>query len=164
MFIELLKEDYTNSSKTVGLHKESNNIRRGVRQGDTISPKLLKAALESIFRGLTWETRGLKIDGDYLSHLRFADDILICANTLHELQQMLHELADESDSQGLKLNKLKTKVMIETDTPIYVNNTQIENVEGYIYLGQIQNPRQGDSKKNHGRVDSIHQALRHLQR
>ena len=73
----------------------------------------------------------MKIDGEYLSHLRFADDILInklCANTLHELQQMLQELADESDNQGLKMNKSKTKVIMETDTPIYVNNTQIENV------------------------------------
>ncbi|KAK2174362.1 hypothetical protein NP493_807g00016 [Ridgeia piscesae] len=26
--------------------------------------------------------------------------------------------------------------MIENDTPIYVNNTQNENVESYIYLGQ----------------------------
>ncbi|KAK2189076.1 hypothetical protein NP493_115g03022 [Ridgeia piscesae] len=26
--------------------------------------------------------------------------------------------------------------MMENDTPIYVNNTQIENVESYIYLGQ----------------------------
>ncbi|KAK2183091.1 hypothetical protein NP493_323g00014 [Ridgeia piscesae] len=26
--------------------------------------------------------------------------------------------------------------MMANDTPIYVNNTQIENVEGYIYLGQ----------------------------
>ncbi|KAK2169945.1 hypothetical protein NP493_1169g00005 [Ridgeia piscesae] len=26
--------------------------------------------------------------------------------------------------------------MMESETPIYVNNTQIENVESYIYLGQ----------------------------
>ncbi|MEG7522669.1 MAG: reverse transcriptase domain-containing protein, partial [Chromatiales bacterium] len=72
---------------------ESNkiNIRRGVRQGDTISPKLFTATLESIFRRLTWKNRGLKIDGKYLSHLPFADDILICANKPHELQQMLQE-------------------------------------------------------------------------
>ena len=57
------------------------------------------AALESIFRRLTWETRGLKIDGEYLSHLRFADDILICTNTPHELQQMLQELADETENR-----------------------------------------------------------------
>ncbi|KAK2178999.1 hypothetical protein NP493_519g04010 [Ridgeia piscesae] len=31
--------------------------------------------------------------------------------------------------------------MMENDTPIYVNNTQIENVEGYIYLGQMYSTR-----------------------
>ena len=72
------------------------------------------AALESIFRRPTLETRGLKIDGEYLSHFHFADDILICANTPHELQQMLQELADESENQGLKMNKSKTNVMMET--------------------------------------------------
>ena len=83
VYIELLKEIYTNSSMTVHLLKESNtiNIRREVRQGDIISHKLFTAANEIIFRRLTWETTGLKIE--YLSHLRFADDKLICANTPH---------------------------------------------------------------------------------
>ena len=87
VYIELLKEIYSNSSMTCHLHKESNTIkiRREVRHADTISPKLFTAALESIFRRLTWETRGLKIDGEYLSNLRFDDDILICANTPYEL-------------------------------------------------------------------------------
>ena len=49
---------------------------------------------------------------------------------------MLRELADETENQGLKMNRSKTKVMMENDTPIYVNNNQIENVESYIYLGQ----------------------------
>ena len=71
----------------------------------------------------------MKIDGEYLSHLRFAEYI-------QELQQILQELPDESDNQGMKMNKSKTKMMMETYTPIYVNNTQIENVESYIYLGQ----------------------------
>ena len=138
MYIEPLKEIDTNSSMTVRLHKESNkiNIRRGVLHGNTISPKLFTAALESIFRRLTWETRGLKIDCEYRSHLRFADDILICANTSHELQQMLRELPDESENHGLKINKSKAKVLMENNTPIYVNNIQIKNVESYIYLGQ----------------------------
>ncbi|MEG7522480.1 MAG: hypothetical protein M3H12_05195, partial [Chromatiales bacterium] len=37
MYVELMKDIYTNSSMTVHLHKESNkiNIRRRVRQGDT---------------------------------------------------------------------------------------------------------------------------------
>ena len=49
---------------------------------------------------------------------------------------MLQELADESENQGLKITKLKTKVMMDSDTPIYVNNTQIENIESFIYLGR----------------------------
>ena len=138
MYIDLLKDIYTNSSVTVHLHKKSNkiNIKRGVRQGDTISPKLFTATLESIFRTLTWETRGLMIDGEYLGHLRFADDIVKCATTPQELQSMLQELADESEKQGLRMNISKTKVMLENDTPIYINTTQIENVESYVYLGQ----------------------------
>ena len=57
-----------------------------------------------------------------------------CANTPYELQQMLQELADKSKNRGLKMNNSKTKVIMENDT--YVNTTQIEDVERYIYLGQ----------------------------
>ena len=61
----------SNDSVTVHLHKGSEKIRikRGVglRQGDTISPKLFTATLErlSIFRrlNLNWENKGVKIDG-----------------------------------------------------------------------------------------------------
>ena len=53
---------------------------------------------------------------------------------------MLQELANESENQGLKMNKSKTKVIIEN-----VNNTQIANVDSYIYL--LQKPTQRDSKK-----------------
>jgi len=47
------------------------------------------------------------------------------------LEDIIKELAEESKNQGLKINKSKTKVMMENKTLIYVNNTQIEN----IYLG-----------------------------
>ena len=69
MYIEILKYIYTDSSVTVHLHKESEKIRikRGVRQGDTISPKMFTATLESVFRRLNWENKGVKIDGKFLS-------------------------------------------------------------------------------------------------
>ena len=87
VYIEILKDIYTDSSVTVHLHKESEKIRnkRGVRQGDTISPKLFTATLESIFRRLNSEHKGVKIDGEFLSNLRFADDIFLCTETPQEL-------------------------------------------------------------------------------
>ena len=42
----------------------------------------------------------------------------------------------KSENQGLKIKKSKTKVMMQNDTPIYVKNSQIDNVERSIYLGQ----------------------------
>ena len=46
----------------------------------------------------------MKIDGEFLSNLRFADDIFLCTETPQELQQMLQELSDESRPMGLKMN------------------------------------------------------------
>ncbi len=37
---------------------------------------------------------------------------------------------------GLKMNITKTKVMVVDNTPINVNSVLIENVQGYVYLGQ----------------------------
>ena len=46
----------------------------------------------------------MKIDGEFLSNLRFSCDIFLCTETPQELQQMLQlqELSDESRRMGLK--------------------------------------------------------------
>ena len=103
----------------------------------------------------------MKIDGEFLSNLRFVDDIFLCTETPQELQQMLQELSDESRRMGLKMNITKTKVMVVDNTPINVNNMLIENVQGYVYLGPLQpqgkEPGQRDATKNHGRLGGIRQ-------
>ena len=67
VYIEILKDIYTDSSVTVHMHKESEKIRikRGVRQGDTISPKLFTATLESIVRRLNWENKSVYLGQHY---------------------------------------------------------------------------------------------------
>ena len=76
--IEYVYIDILKNSVTVHLLKESEKIRikRGVRQGGTISAKLFTATLESIFRRLNGENKGVKIDGEFLSNIRFTDDII----------------------------------------------------------------------------------------
>ena len=73
----------------------------------------------------------MKVYGEFLNNLRFADDIFLCTETPQELQQMLQELSDESRRMGLKMNIAKTKVMVVDNTPIYVNNVPIENLVGH---------------------------------
>ena len=146
--IEIMQDIYTDSSVTVHLHKESDNIRikRGVRQGDTISPKLFTTTLEVIFRRLNWENKGVKIDEEFLSNLRFADDIFLCTETPQELHHMLQELSNESRRMGLKMNITKTKVMV-VDT-----NVLIVNVPGYVYLGQHYSIKEKNQDKETQRI------------
>ena len=60
------------------LHRGSNAIpiREGVRQGDTISPKFFTVTLEDLFRNFDWSNRDASINGNKVSNLRFADDVI----------------------------------------------------------------------------------------
>ena len=63
----------SDSRPTSAQRECENQDQERSKTGDTISPKLFTATLESIFRRLNWENKGVKIDGEFLSNLRFAD-------------------------------------------------------------------------------------------
>src|ERR1700744_2591076 len=104
---------------------------------DTISPKLFTTSLESLFKKLDWNEMGININGKFLNHLRFADDIILIAANLDQLQTMMNQLHQESSKISLKMNLSKTKVMtnIDDDAVIKVGDDVIERVDSYIYLG-----------------------------
>jgi hypothetical protein len=123
-------------------------IARGVRQGDPVSPVLFNAALEGVIRKLDWANRGIKIDGRYLSNLRFADDIALTAETPEELQDLLQELSDQAASFGLKINEDKTAWLgsggLVTGSneggerfQVKLNEKTIERTASYVYLGRL---------------------------
>ena len=92
--VRLLQNINANGMAVIRLHKDRERIRidKGVRQGDTISPKLFTSCLEGIFRELDWERKGLNINGEYLNHLRFANDIILISETAEDLQEMVSDL------------------------------------------------------------------------
>ena len=65
------------------------DVKRGIRQGDTVSPKLFSAAFENVMRQLEWDDMGVKIDGPQLHHLGFADDIALMTSNIEQTEQML---------------------------------------------------------------------------
>ncbi|KAK6726920.1 hypothetical protein RB195_004926 [Necator americanus] len=50
-----------------------NDVKRGVREGDKISPEIFTATLENAMRKLEWDNMGEKVDAQQLHHPRFAD-------------------------------------------------------------------------------------------
>lgn len=138
-YIQVLKNIYDNSTSRVKLETTGPpiQIKRGVRQGDPVSPTIFIAVLEYIIRKLKWEKVGININGCYLSHLRFADDIVLLSESTNQLQQMINSLHEESHKVGLEINLDKTNVMTNhIKIPIYLKNRPLNYVDTYIYLGK----------------------------
>ena len=105
VYIEILKEIYTNSSMTVHLQKRTQQDQHQERSTSR-RYHIAQAVHGSTRKHIPTTDLGNHMLED--SHLRFAHDIPIFVNTPHELQQIIQDLADESEIQGMKMKKLKT--------------------------------------------------------
>ncbi|KAK6754360.1 hypothetical protein RB195_013390 [Necator americanus] len=117
-------------------------IGKGVRQGDTISPKLVTAALQWIMKSLSWEERGIRVDGRFLSNLRFADDIVLFSSSTNEAEMMLNELNEAGKKTGLRINRKKAQFMKNAyceDGGVQLEGSQIVETSSYVYLGRSMN-------------------------
>lgn len=85
-YVQLMMDIYTGCSSTARLGDSTMNmsINTGVRQGDTISPQLFTVFLEQIFKNMDWEECRIKIGGEKIIHLKFADDIILISESPHE--------------------------------------------------------------------------------
>ena len=127
-YISIIKDIYTDATARFHINEqvsEEIKILKGVRQGDALSPKLFTATIQDAFRKIELEERGLNIDGENLSELRFADDIALITTTVRNMEEQLNMINDESKKIRLKIHRGKTKYM-----------TEIEKVEEYRYLCQ----------------------------
>ena len=91
---------------------------KGVLQGCILSPCLFNLYAEYIMRNAELEEAqaGIRIAGRNISHLRYADDTTLLAESEEELKSLLMKVKVESETFGLKLNLQKTKIMASGPT------------------------------------------------
>ena len=105
----LLRNLYAGQEATVRTgHGTTNWFQKGkgVLQGCILSPCLFNFYSEYIMRnaGLEETQAGIKIAGRNISHLRYADDTTLMAESEEDLKSLLMKVKMESKNVGLKLN------------------------------------------------------------
>ena len=89
--------------------------------------------------GLDEAQARIKIAGRNINNLKYADDIILMAESEEELKSLLMKVKVESEKVGLKLNIQKMKIM--TSGPITsweIDGETVETVSHFI-LGRLQN-------------------------
>ena len=104
----LLRNLYTGQEATVRTGHGTTDwfqIGKGVHQCCILSPCLFNLYAEYVMKnaGLDEAQAGIKIAGRNVSHLRYADDISLMAES-EELKSHLMKVKEESEKVGLKLN------------------------------------------------------------
>ena len=115
-------------------------IWKGVHQGCTLSLCLFNLDAEYIIRNaqLDEAQAGIKVAGDYISSLRYADDTTLTAESEEELKSLL-KMKEESEEVDLKLIIQKNKIMASGPiTSWEIDAETVETVSDFIF-GGLQN-------------------------
>ena len=85
--------------------------------------------------GLEETQAGIKIAGRNSSHLRYADDTTLMAESEEELKSLLMKVK-ESEKVGLKLNIQKTKIMASGPITLWeIDGETVETVSDFVFWG-----------------------------
>ena len=132
-------------------------IGQGVRQGCIISPHLFSIYAEAIMRNALENFEGsITVGGHKITKLRYADDVVLIAGSIEELQELVERVKLESEKVGLFLNTKKTKVMKvqqnPSDSGIVIDGETAETVTTFKYLGAIFTSNGDDSTEVKRRI------------
>lgn len=84
---------------------------------------------------------GVKVNRVWINNKRYADDTILIADNVHDLQQLVNKVGEQSKSMGLDINTKKTKFMIISKNlnmfenfTITINAKSIERVDKFRYM------------------------------
>ena len=86
--------------------------------------------------GLEEAQAGIKIAGENINGLRYADDTTVMGESEEELKSLLMKVKEESEKVDLKINIQKTKIMAPSPTTSWkIDEETMETVADLIFLG-----------------------------
>ena len=141
--IRLITNLYWNQQAAVNIDNNLTpwiEIKRGVRQGCVMSPDLFSVYGEIIMRSING-MEGIRIGGENINNIRFADDTVIIADSEEKLQALLDTVKRESENMGLKINIKKTEVVVtskDQEPPncnILIDGSRVKQSSSFVYLG-----------------------------
>lgn len=147
-------DGYDNSSTVPEIgaeHGRKISFRRGVKQGDPLSPYLFNLMLDELICILQSRNNGIPLaEGLNLSVLGYADDLILFADSIKAAQTVLRYTIDFFDKRGLSLNPRKCVALSVNVVPsnktlyaisrslFYIKGTpvnQLQPDEFFKYLG-----------------------------
>jgi hypothetical protein len=119
-------------------------IKRGVRQGDPISPTLFSIFINDLIYELKKLNCGISIGILIICALLYADDLVLISDSLEHLQKLLDCVKTFCSNWYMFVNISKTKIVSFIPKPfklndekisILYNEKKVEVVHSYKYLG-----------------------------
>ena len=80
-------------------------IKKGVRQGCSLSPVIFNAYLEKAIKEIKEKAPGISIHGERFTMIRFADDIAVVAEIEGDLKKVFTNMERTMARYKLKINK-----------------------------------------------------------
>ena len=144
-FYNVLRNMYSNSNAYIKLSGHISNkfkIKKGTEQGHPLSPDLFKIFLSDLSKLLEIKDCP-SLSNIPISHLLWADDLILLALTPEAAQKQLNVLANFCNEWGIEVNQSKTKCVVfgneknnsNTEPKFYLQDKLLENVDSYCYLG-----------------------------
>lgn len=132
----------------------------GVRQGDILSPNLIKIFINDLPSSvISQHTAPPNLNSKPVGCLMYADDLVLLSESRDGLQTCLQKLAGYCNEWGLQINTNKTKVIVfnsKQRKPLeqfWLDDNSIECVDEYKYLGIL--------FKSNGSFDTAQKNLYH---
>lgn len=149
----LIMSGYTECTTTITASGQTTRpipIRRGVKQGDPLSPYLFNMVVDELLCLLTNQGGGLGLGGTRIPTIAYADDLVLLAESRADMQIMVRTTQKFLDRRGMKINPIKStsftvnllpsvkKLYVSTEARIIVENDFIRAIgvaDQFGYLG-----------------------------